>query len=62
MTRLAHSSADVWTPIALDNAVPLSRALAQLETELGMLRVALDRGDGDAVHRYFELHGRAAEG
>ena len=55
MTRLAHSSADVWTPIALDNAVPLSRALAQLESELGILRDALDRGDGDAVHRYFEL-------
>ncbi|MGH7448275.1 MAG: prephenate dehydrogenase dimerization domain-containing protein, partial [Longimicrobiales bacterium] len=55
MTRLAHSSADIWTPTALDNAASLSRALACLESELAALREALEREDGQAVREFFDL-------
>lgn len=56
MTRLALSSPDMWTPIALDNAALLGPALAQMERELARLRDALARGDEDAVRRFFELN------
>ncbi|MBR9989228.1 MAG: prephenate dehydrogenase/arogenate dehydrogenase family protein [Gemmatimonadetes bacterium] len=57
MTRLADSSADIWTPIALDNAEPLCEAVAGLERELATFREALSRADEQAVRRFFELHG-----
>jgi prephenate dehydrogenase len=57
MTRLAGSSPDVWTPIALDNSASLCGALNRLETELATLREALARADHDAVRRFFDLTG-----
>lgn len=54
MTRLALSSPDMWTPIAMDNAASLGPALAQMECELARLRDALARADEDAVRRFFE--------
>ena len=53
MTRLAASSPDVWTPVALDNAVPLGAALHRLEQELAALRAALARGDHEATRHFF---------
>ena len=60
MTRLARSSADVWTPIALDNAEALAAALAELEGALRTLRDAVVRRDRDAVHRFFDTTGTGA--
>jgi prephenate dehydrogenase len=57
MTRLAHSSPDVWTPVAVDNAAALCAALESLEGELAALRAALVRHDSAAVRRFFDLTG-----
>lgn len=53
MTRLAGSSAEMWTSIALDNRQNLLAALAAAEAELGVLRTALVAGDEARVHRFF---------
>lgn len=53
MTRLAKSSADVWTPIALDNADRLLVAVRRLEHELGALRDAIERRNEAAIHGFF---------
>lgn len=52
MTRLAGSSADMWTPIAIDNAAHIAAAIQGLERELATLREALHRSDSDAVHEF----------
>jgi prephenate dehydrogenase len=52
-TRLAGSSAEVWTSIALDNADHLAEAVTVLEGALGDLRVALSAGDAARVHAWF---------
>lgn len=56
MTRLAASSADMWTPIALDNAAALSDAMRGLEHELAALREALDGADEQGIRRFLEPH------
>lgn len=53
MTRLAGSSAEVWTGIALDNAANLAAALAGAEAELRELRAALEADDQARVRRFF---------
>ncbi|HEV2131793.1 MAG TPA: prephenate dehydrogenase/arogenate dehydrogenase family protein, partial [Longimicrobiaceae bacterium] len=54
VTRLAGSSPEMWTGIALENAAALSGATEALEERLRELRAALRRGDEQAVHRFFE--------
>lgn len=53
MTRLAGSSADLWTPIALDNATHLLAAIEGFELELATMREALIRSDADGIRDYF---------
>lgn len=53
-TRLAASSATVWTGIALENAAPLEEATRALEERLRDLRHALAERDAGALHRFFE--------
>lgn len=62
MTRLAGSSPEMWTGIALENAASLSAAIAALEERLRELQAALDRGDEQAVYRFFEAGRRWSEG
>jgi prephenate dehydrogenase len=45
MTRLAGSSADVWTAIARENAPAIDAALVSMEREIAAMRAALDRSD-----------------
>ena len=52
-TRLAGSSPEMWTDIALDNAGVLSGALATLEAHLGELRAALARADAESIRGFF---------
>lgn len=54
MTRLAGSSHDVWTGIAMENADELIPALLAMEEEIVACRAALENGDADAVRRFFE--------
>ena len=54
MTRLARSSADVWTPIALDNAGLLCDAILEIEAQLATVRRALAADDHCAVHAFFD--------
>ena len=56
ITRLAGSSAELWSAIALDNADNLSQALSSLQTELAGLQSALALRDERTIH---ELLGRA---
>jgi 3-phosphoshikimate 1-carboxyvinyltransferase len=53
MTRIAGSSAEMWTAIAVDNAVEIERALMVAQREITALREAIGRGDGDAVREIF---------
>jgi prephenate dehydrogenase len=53
VTRLAGSSPEMWTAIALDNAAPLAGAVESLRAGLDELHAALLRGDADALHRFF---------
>ena len=52
-TRLAGSSAEMWTGIALQNAEALAEALRAVEGELAAMREALERGDRPAVEQCF---------
>ena len=54
MTRLAGSSPDVWTPIALDNADFLCAAILELEAQLAAVRDALAADDQRRVHAFFD--------
>lgn len=53
MTRLAGSSADVWTAIARDNAAAIDTALVSAEREIAALRAALDRSDAADLRERF---------
>jgi prephenate dehydrogenase len=53
VTRLAGSSPEVWTGIALDNAQVLIEAVSAMETGLCGFREALEAKDADAVRRFF---------
>ncbi len=53
MTRLAGSSPEMWTAIAMNNALELSPALASLEARIRELRMLLDRQDEDGIGRVF---------
>lgn len=50
-TRLAGSSPELWTAIALENADELEAALASAEREIASFRRALTRADGGEVRR-----------
>lgn len=54
MTRLAGSSAAMWTAIAASNRDNLSLAIAELTERLNYVREALERGDEEALGRFFE--------
>lgn len=51
VTRLAGSSPDMWTAIALENAAALDGALKRIEQEMAALRDAIKRADRDDLHR-----------
>jgi prephenate dehydrogenase len=53
MTRIAGSSPDMWTAIAVDNADPIDAALAVAEREIGALREEIARRDASALHARF---------
>jgi len=53
VTRLAGSSADVWTAIALDNAAAIDGALAAAEVEIAGFSRALARNDAVELHESF---------
>ncbi|MEW5930219.1 MAG: prephenate dehydrogenase [Gemmatimonadota bacterium] len=53
VTRLAGSSPEMWTAVALDNAAPLAEAVDGLRARLDELRAALRAGDAEALHRFF---------
>jgi prephenate dehydrogenase len=53
MTRIAGSSPEMWTAIAVDNAGPIDAALAVAEREIGELREEIARRDGAALHARF---------
>ena len=52
-TRLAGSSAELWSAIALENAAELDAALAGAEREIASFRRALMHADAGAVRRRF---------
>lgn len=52
-SRLAGSSVEMWTGIALENADELGPALSAVEAEIAALRTTLERGDADALRRFF---------
>ncbi len=45
VTRLAGSSPDMWTAIALENGPALEAALKRTEREIASLRAAIKRAD-----------------
>jgi prephenate dehydrogenase len=57
MTRIAGSSPEMWTAIAVDNAEEIDRALAVAEREIANARAALARRDARELRRWF-LAGR----
>lgn len=52
-TRLAGSSPELWTAIALENAAELGAALASAEREIASFRRALTHADAGEVRRRF---------
>jgi prephenate dehydrogenase len=54
VTRLAGSSPEMWTAIALENARAIEGALKQTEREIATLRDALKRGDQEGLKARFE--------
>ena len=52
MTRLSGGSAEMWTPIVADNRAAIVEAIRACEGHLAALRVALERDDTDAAHRF----------
>lgn len=53
MTRLAGSSADVWTAIARDNAAAIDTALVSAEREIAALRAALNGSNAEGLRERF---------
>lgn len=58
MTRLAGSSSEVWSAIALDNAAAIAGGLAAMIDELDGLRDALLQGDAEAAREFLAAGGR----
>lgn len=54
MTRLAASSAEMWTDICLDNALALTAALGSYERNLSRLMAALEKKDAAELRSLFE--------
>jgi len=52
-TRIASSSPDMWRDIALHNRDSLATMCARFEETFGLLRRALDAGDGAALRAMF---------
>lgn len=52
-TRVAASSSDLWTDIAMQNAVPLAQTLHDFATELTAVAEALSANDRQTVHEHF---------
>jgi len=52
-TRIASSSPQMWRDIAQCNREPLLKKIDALQTELGRLRAALDKQDGEALLQEF---------
>ncbi len=52
-TRIASSSPEMWRDICLTNRDALLGRLDALQSELGVLREALERGDDEALRAYF---------
>jgi prephenate dehydrogenase len=61
VTRLAGSSAEVWTDIALDNADALLAGVDAMRARLDAIRAALAAGDREGVRDFF-LAGRGFGG
>ena len=57
--RIAGSSPEMWRDICLANREALLAALQDYAAELGRVRAALERGDGETLGAMFE-HARAA--
>ncbi|HEU0053121.1 MAG TPA: prephenate dehydrogenase [Longimicrobium sp.] len=53
MARLAGSSPEMWTDVALDNAPALFDALFALEEEIAGFRLAVAARDVESVRRFF---------
>ena len=53
MTRLAGGAPSLWTSIAEDNGLALTRALEAAEQQLRLLRETLRRHDSRATHDFF---------
>lgn len=53
MTRIAGSSPEMWTAIAVDNARAIDESLAVAEREIATLRQSLARGDAGALRAQF---------
>ena len=53
MTRLAGSSADVWTAIARDNAAAIDTALVSAEREIAAMRAALNGSNAEDLRERF---------
>jgi len=53
MTRIAGSSPEMWTAIAVDNAQAIDGALAAFEEEVGRMRAALARSDAEDLRGRF---------
>lgn len=53
VTRLAGSSPEMWTAIALENAAAIDAALAGAEREIASFRQALTHGDAGELRRRF---------
>jgi prephenate dehydrogenase len=58
VTRLAGSSTELWSAIALDNADNLGLALGTLQTELSRLQSALALQDERTIHELLERASR----
>jgi prephenate dehydrogenase len=54
VTRLAGSSPDMWTAIAIENAPALDAALGRMERELATLRASIKRADQEDLRARFE--------
>lgn len=53
-TRLAASSPDLWTEVALDNTPAMLEALGALEMDIAELRRALGQADAQHIRAIFE--------
>lgn len=53
VTRLAGSSPEMWTAIALGNAEPIAATVRALRAQLDAFEAALAARDGEALRRWF---------